>query len=594
MNVQESIIALLQGDLTNKAVVKELLRSLAESGEGQDILLKQISLTRRMHSLGFTIAPSPAVDARILDEVARLETHEGTVLPTPSHLPASGSLSPWWLIVAVLSALLAGIGVGHFWTEHIERGNSMQYSAVADSVDQSNAPANNGEKTLSIPPLTETSIDTTPRAVNLSPGMSASQWSHNTGSATFKKAMSDTQEILIQSKGPVHLVSPNGLERFQLGSTVPIKWEGGSDSASVVLQFSSNGGKTWNTVGENLAGRELLWKVPQSLSGGQYLMKVSEENSIGLLPRSLPPLLYDTTLNIADFSPDGSLLAVPDYRGAITVWDVATWKPVQRLVGHTKSVIQVTFSPDGRSLVSTSLDGTARLWDVVTGAQKHQIAGKGTVLQVAWTAAYHPNGNVVALGNDDGTVTLWDAVSGNEISTFKAHAQAIRAIYYNRDGTRLLMCSTDGKAGLFDAESGMSLQLFAGHNGVVNGVAMTRDDSLVITSGFDGFVKFWDVKTGALIRTSQYFDGDKIGKIVLSSDDKILAVGGFGRDVKLVDPGSGTVLATLPITVTNKSIGAWPIFSGDSQLLAVCHENDVLIWKMVLHSDISDREWTIQ
>lgn len=592
--IQESVIALLHGDLRNRASVQNLLENLAKSGEGQDILLKQISMVRKIHALGVAISPSTSVDSRILETVAGLELSEHTPVTEDSSQSTSRSFFSFWVVISLLCSFLAGISISRF----LSVGSQVGLRATSKNGDSvatfpiNTGPWNNMRESV----RNSRQEKYKDQAIQYLHGVKADkQVDHEYGKRENSEGvLFDYPQINSLSNSRLHLTAPNGGENWHPGSIVPIRWQGGSELISVAIQFSSDEGKTWNTIGKNIAGQELLWKVPNIPSGDRYLMKVSEENVSGILPSVLPPLLHDTALNIADFNSDCSLLAVPDYGGAITIWDMSSRKILHTLVGHTKPVIQVTFSPDDQSLVSTSLDGTVRMWDVSTGTEKHRVAGKGNVLQVSWTASYHPDGHTIALGNDDGTITLWDAASGAEISTFSAHTQAIRCLEYTGAGNRLLTTSTDGQAGIFDPLSGSAVQLFTSHDGVVNGIVMTQDESQVITSGFDGLVKFWDVKTGRLIRAIQYFDGRKIGKIILSSDENMLVVAGFGKDIILANPMSGEMLATLPVSVSDDSIGAWPVFSSDSKILAVAHEHNILLWSFTRNSDVSDGTWTVE
>ena len=70
------------------------------------------------------------------------------------------------------------------------------------------------------------------------------------------------------------------------------------------------------------------------------------------------------------FSPDGKLLAVANESGQpqnkiwIDLWEVATWKKVATLEGHTQRVLALAFSADGKVLVSGSQDTSARVWDL--------------------------------------------------------------------------------------------------------------------------------------------------------------------------------------------------------------------------------------
>ena len=598
VNSQESIIALLQGELTDRMALNRLLESLVGSTEGQDTLLKQISLMHRMRGLGASVTPSLAADTRIFEEIAQIErsrsSTESGVRPQSDR-----RLRPvWWIVVGILAALLAGSGGGYFIGMQRNAGEGAPHIRKGSALSATDT---------DLPPATSAPV---PRERAVPPDSSAGPFSSVQPSGAIKtRRRIDTVALPARPAGsavggvnlpspdrdgPLRVLSPNGAEMFDVGKTVPIRWSGNVDSVPVVVQFSDNGGRDWNIIGKNVVGGELLWKVPQLSGDAQYLVKVSQDNSAGLIPKFRQQLPHDTTLNIASFSPDGALLAVPDYAGTITVWDVASWKPIRKLTGHARSVIQVVFSPDGASLVSTSLDGTVRMWNVMEGREIHQTTGKGKVLQVSWVAAYHPNGKTVALGNDDGTITLWDAATGDEVLTFDAHTEAIRSLYYSHDGSLLATCGTDGRAGIFNSQSGEAVQTFAGHDGIANGITMSRDGTLVITCGFDGTVKFWDVNSGRLIRAVQYFGGDRIGKVLLSPDGMILAVGGFGKDLKLVDPSTGEVLETLPITVNNRALGAWPVFSPDSRTLAVSHESELLLWEMSVNSDVSDAVWNIR
>lgn len=602
VNSQESIIALLQGELTDRIALNRLLESLVGSTEGQDTLLKQISLMHRMRALGASITPALAADTRIFEEIARIEQRRD-VAGSRARPQSDRRFRPvWWIVAGILAALLAGSGGGYFIGIQRNAGGGQPHvgeGSALSGIDPSSAKSDPMPRQSATPPVTSARTKPAPRFPSSSATVEKNGIRRRVDADALRarplgSAVGGVNLPSQDRDGPLRVLSPNGAEVFDVGNTVPIRWSGKADSTPVVVQFSDNGGQDWNIIGKNVVGGELLWKIPQSSGNAQYLVKVSQDNSAGLIPKFRQQLPHDTTLNIASFSPDGALLAVPDYAGTITVWDVASWKPIRKLTGHARSVIQVVFSPDGASLVSTSLDGTVRMWNVMEGKEIHQTTGKGKVLQVSWVAAYHPNGKTVALGNDDGTITLWDAATGDEVLTFDAHTEAIRSLYYSHDGNLLATCGTDGRAGIFNSQSGEAVQTFAGHDGIANGITMSRDGTLVITCGFDGTVKFWDVNSGRLIRAVQYFGGDKIGKVLLSPDGTILAVGGFGKDLKLVDPATGEVLETLPITVHNRALGAWPVFSPDSRTLAVCHENDLLLWEMSVNSDVSDAVWEIR
>jgi WD40 repeat protein len=65
------------------------------------------------------------------------------------------------------------------------------------------------------------------------------------------------------------------------------------------------------------------------------------------------------------FSPDGRLLALSGEQDpVVSLWEVATWQEVHRLVGHRDEASCLAFAPDGRRLASGSRDFTVLVWDI--------------------------------------------------------------------------------------------------------------------------------------------------------------------------------------------------------------------------------------
>jgi WD40 repeat protein len=105
-------------------------------------------------------------------------------------------------------------------------------------------------------------------------------------------------------------------------------------------------------------------------------------------------------------SPDGRLLAAADDDNIVTLWDLASGRPVRNLTGHNDTVYSVVFHPSGTRIATASFDQTVRLWDTATG---HELANlKGHTDRVLGVA-FSPDGGLLAsAGGADRTVRIWD------------------------------------------------------------------------------------------------------------------------------------------------------------------------------------------
>lgn len=104
------------------------------------------------------------------------------------------------------------------------------------------------------------------------------------------------------------------------------------------------------------------------------------------------------------YNADGSLLAIGNTDGGVTLADTGTGQPVRTLRGHGDRVYAVAYAPGDRDsvLVTASSDGTLRLWDT-TGA----CTGVIDVPEPgAWPVTISPDGTRLAYGAPDGVVRV--------------------------------------------------------------------------------------------------------------------------------------------------------------------------------------------
>lgn len=160
------------------------------------------------------------------------------------------------------------------------------------------------------------------------------------------------------------------------------------------------------------------------------------------------------------FSPDGRYVATGSGTGSgmgdvgrVTVWEIATGKPLWTRHAHGLYVLSLAYTPDGKNLASAGYDSTARCWDARSGKLRHTLEAPG--VRLAGAVAFSPDGKTLASGGDDGSARLWDWRRNQLLRTLTGpHApdepeRALQSLAFSPDGNKLAGGGRDGVANIW-------------------------------------------------------------------------------------------------------------------------------------------------
>ena len=269
---------------------------------------------------------------------------------------------------------------------------------------------------------------------------------------------------------------------------------------------------------------------------------------------------------VARFLRDGSLLTAGK-DGAIRFWSCETQTLLGETAAHTSWVYAVANDPEENVFASVSEDGSAILWRRA-GYKLVEPRRLARPLEsmlrrpgARHSVAMSPDGKLVATGSHEHTLIVWDVTTGEAVIGPFQHDDVVLAVaFHPTDSGRLLSSSWDGTIRLWP-----SGRVIADHLGPVYSVALAPEGDAVATAGWDFAVRLFELPTGRPIGAQARDQAPTPSGLSFAPDSQSLAVAYRTGDVKVYDPTTGAVGATLR---GHTDAALLAVFSPDSSKLA--------------------------
>ena len=206
------------------------------------------------------------------------------------------------------------------------------------------------------------------------------------------------------------------------------------------------------------------------------------------------------------------------------------------------SIYDLAYSPDGK-LIALAGFREVRLIDATTKQTIATLTGSADAVRAV--AFSHDGTRLAAAGGlpaRSGEVLIFDVAQRKLLHTLRGHADCVYAAVFSPDGRALATGSYDKLVKLWDLAAEKEIRTYKDHIDAVYAVAFTRDGQRLISGAADRTLKVWNVATGERLYTlSESQDG--INTLVLDPTGRHVAAAGLDKSIRIWTLGdkSGTL-----------------------------------------------------
>jgi WD40 repeat protein len=302
----------------------------------------------------------------------------------------------------------------------------------------------------------------------------------------------DTNAIAFSSDGKRLALGGERLQVLDLATQKDVLPEFNGHDAHLRAAFFLAGGATLLTLGADSTVR--FWDA----ATGREKWRFKTD------PGDLSPTL----------SPDQRLLALGEWNGHVSIWDLQTCKRLLRWQAESGLLNTVAFSPDGKTLATGGYDKVIRLWEAATGTAIGQLKAEG--VNGISLVAFSPDGKLLAsldlvgshVGGDGGDfIRLWDVASGKEVGRLTGPEKEVTQFAFSSDGRTLASVAYVPPIRLWDVATTEQRGALPVPTDRAWRIALSPDGRWLVSDGGDEAIHVWDLAFGKELQRLQGFRG---------------------------------------------------------------------------------------
>jgi WD40 repeat protein len=318
--------------------------------------------------------------------------------------------------------------------------------------------------------------------------------------------------ILHAGGAALQLVRPSAGELLAEGDTITIEWSGIAAQDTVLLEFSTDNGRSWSLITDQATGLQYRWAIPARMSDS-CLMRVAQR-AFPYAAITIPHKLPVTDLT---YTADGTKLLTVMSDGTITRWNGLTGGAEY---SNTANALFIASSPSGLYFAVTHKDGSGTIWDANTGLRRTTGFGFTPVQgRISFL-----NNDTIALPVGAGVFPIRYLIPNNWSTAYSSvdHSRTVNDTRFNALKTRIITGGNDSVAFTRIITAAKSTTVKLPHSSAVWSVDLSADGSRALTNDKAGNVYYWNTLTAA--KLSQL--GDKNFTMSRLSPDGKFALGG--------------------------------------------------------------------